>query len=311
MTVGGETGDREDKETLKEDEDRGHWRNPLEFLLSTLGYAIGMGSLWRFPYLVMRNGGGAFLIPYIIFAAIFGFPLFFMESALGQYFQQSPIRVFDICPLFKGIGVVMCMVSVLVPVYYMTVIAWALYFLYNAFSSTLPWTTCGNIWNTNSCMPLTSLGNDSFNASGLVFTKPVLSTEEFWENKVLGITEGVEDVGSVQGHLALALLVGWCCIFICIFKGIESSRIAVYITATIPFILLIILCAWSSSFPGATDGMLIYITPRWDKMKNYQVWVEAFIQVFNSLGPAWGGLITLSSFNPFRHNCVSLTLDTM
>ena len=108
---------------VEDDEDRGGWDNKCDFLLSAIGYAVGLGNIWRFPYLVYENGGGSFLIPYalmlffagkIIFKLIFinvyvsvliwivGLPMYFMELALGQYHGQGPTRLYGrMAPAFK------------------------------------------------------------------------------------------------------------------------------------------------------------------------------------------------------------------
>jgi solute carrier family 6 amino acid transporter-like protein 5/7/9/14 len=85
-----------------QDENRGNWANKYEFLLSCMGYAIGIGNVWRFPYLCYRNGGGAFLVPYLLMLFLCGIPLFFMESSLGQFASTGCITLFRISPLFKG-----------------------------------------------------------------------------------------------------------------------------------------------------------------------------------------------------------------
>ncbi|GLH12446.1 Transporter [Gryllus bimaculatus] len=82
--------------------ERGNWSGKAEFILSCLGYAIGIGNVWRFPYLCYRNGGGAFLVPYLLMLFLCGIPLFFMETALGQFASTGCITIFRICPLFKG-----------------------------------------------------------------------------------------------------------------------------------------------------------------------------------------------------------------
>lgn len=84
-------------------EEREHWGRKIEFFLACIGYAVGLGNVWRFPYLCYKNGGGAFLIPYLIMLFLCGMPLFFMELSLGQYIALGPVTSWAaICPLAKG-----------------------------------------------------------------------------------------------------------------------------------------------------------------------------------------------------------------
>ena len=85
--------------------ERPQWDNQCEFILSAVGYAVGLGNVWRFPYLAYSNGGGTFLIPYAIMLFSAGLPLFFMELSLGQYSGQGPTRVFRrLAPALKSLG---------------------------------------------------------------------------------------------------------------------------------------------------------------------------------------------------------------
>lgn len=124
------------------------WGSYTEFLMASLSYAVGLGNIWRFPYLVYRNGGGAFFVPYFIMLLFVGIPLFVLEFSLGQYMKTSPVKVWVIAPLFTGIGYAMCLMSALVSIYYNMIIAWAMRYLFTSLFSDISWSNCDNDWNT-------------------------------------------------------------------------------------------------------------------------------------------------------------------
>ncbi|KPP69044.1 sodium- and chloride-dependent GABA transporter 2-like [Scleropages formosus] len=83
--------------------ERGQWNNKVEFVLSVAGEIIGLGNVWRFPYLCYKNGGGAFFIPYLIFLFTCGIPVFFLETSLGQYTSEGGVTCWrKISPLFEA-----------------------------------------------------------------------------------------------------------------------------------------------------------------------------------------------------------------
>ncbi|KAJ8307131.1 hypothetical protein KUTeg_015215 [Tegillarca granosa] len=153
------------------------WNNSREFLLSVIGYSVGIGNVWRFPYTCYDSGGGAFLIIYLIMWALCGIPLMYLELAVGQHTRKGPIGALcQLCPLFKGAGIggvlwiAICGTLCLIPVVpvsgagvgcvvwiaicrtlYMVLLVWPFYYLFNSFISVFPWSTCGNLWNTPDC----------------------------------------------------------------------------------------------------------------------------------------------------------------
>ena len=73
--------------------DRGEWGNHCEYFLTALGFAVGLGNVWRFPYVCYINGGGSFLIPYLVMLVLVGIPALFMEQSLGQYTKVGANKV--------------------------------------------------------------------------------------------------------------------------------------------------------------------------------------------------------------------------
>ncbi|XP_050417113.1 sodium- and chloride-dependent glycine transporter 1 [Patella vulgata] len=308
--------------------DRGNWKGKMDFLLSCIGYAVGLGNIWRFPYLCYKSGGGAFLIPYLFFMVIIGMPLLFMEITFGQFASLSPITIWRISPLFKGVGYGMVIISGIVCIYYNIIIAWTLYYLFVSMQSVLPWSNCDNDWNTEQCAlrehgnntilsnystngNFTTLFNDTFTSiNGTVISvmsnattmSRVPPSKEYWQRAVLQITDGIEDIGGIRWELFGCLALAWVVIFLCLCKGVQSSGRVVYVTATFPYLVLIILLVRGVTLPGAMDGLRFYLIPDWDKLFTLQVWGDAAIQIFYSMGMAWGGLITMSSYNKFHNN---------
>ncbi|XP_053396453.1 sodium- and chloride-dependent glycine transporter 1-like [Mercenaria mercenaria] len=295
--------------------DREKWGSQFEFILAIVGYAVAFGNLMRFPYLCMRNGGGAFLIPFFIFMGLVAFPLYYLEVCLGQFSASSPLFVWRIAPLLKGLGWLMIIISGIVSWYYNTIIAWVLYYLVNSFYPTLPWSTCDNDWNTENCRPsdpeaLKKLEDNSItNHTGediysLVPVRNVSSAKEFWQYNVLEMSSGIDEIGTVKWHLVLALMGAWVLVFLCLIKGVKSVGKVVYVTALLPYVLLVVFLVRGLTLPGAMAGIRYYLSPDFNRLRDSQVWLEAAVQVFYSLGPTWGGVVTMASYNKFRNNCL-------
>uniref|UniRef100_A0AAY4BF14 Transporter n=1 Tax=Denticeps clupeoides TaxID=299321 RepID=A0AAY4BF14_9TELE len=165
---------------------REKWASKLDFVLSVAGGFVGLGNVWRFPYLCYKNGGGAFLIPYFIFLFGGGLPVFFLEVALGQFTSEGGITCWEkLCPIFTGIGYASIVIVSLLNIYYIVILAWGLYYLLLCFQPQLPWAGCSHSWNTDNCVEDTARKNKSLWAaanSTTNFTSPVT---EFWDTAVL------------------------------------------------------------------------------------------------------------------------------
>ncbi|XP_053669152.1 sodium-dependent serotonin transporter [Anopheles marshallii] len=355
------------------------WSQKAEFLLAVIGFAVDLGNVWRFPYICYQNGGGAFLIPYCIMLLFGGLPLFYMELALGQFHRCGCLSIWKrICPALKGVGYAICLIDIYMGMYYNTIIGWAVYYLFASFSSELPWTKCGNPWNTENCSPVTgrvnativstttavptmtttlmssmttnaasagvtlvasALGNSTMatthpnyyqheqhllsstlptmlsnlttstmaTVAGVVSNGPALSSpaREFFERQVLEQykSNGLDFMGPVKPSLALCVFGVFVLVYFSLWKGVRSAGKVVWVTALAPYVVLLILLARGVTLPGAAEGIRYYLTPQWDKLNNSRVWIDAASQIFFSLGPGFGTLLALSSYNKFNNNC--------
>ncbi|XP_064608096.1 sodium- and chloride-dependent creatine transporter 1-like [Liolophura sinensis] len=214
-----------------------------------------------------------------------------------------------------GIGVAQSILCFYINVYYSVILAWVLYYLFSSFTTVLPWSTCGNPWNSDNCREhhwsvnstnatynWTSSQDASFtNVSDFRAMDPAT---EYWERKVLAISAGVEFSGSIKWDLALCLLLAWVVVYFCVWKGIKLSGKISYVTVISPYILLVVLLIRGATLPGAGKGIHFYLSPEWSKLGVVKVWVEAGIQVFFSYGVGLGIHTSLASCNSFHHNCL-------
>ncbi|XP_078484934.1 sodium- and chloride-dependent GABA transporter 2-like isoform X2 [Ciona intestinalis] len=296
------------KQTMVQHEQRQKWANPFDFLFSTVGYVVGLGNLWRFPYLCFENGGGAFLIPYSLSVIFIAIPVIILETSFGQYCQQGVSKSWNRIPLFKGVGLAGMITIFHSSVYYVIILAWAAKYLVASFQFPLPWTSCGNSWNTESCVEvgrhdvLNVTGNITYNGPGRNTSLETTAAEEFWSKQVLQSSDGIENIGSILPDLVLYFLLLWVGLYFCTFKGIKWSSKIVYVTATLPIVLIIIILVHTSQLDGASNGIYLYLTPNMTKLANPSVWISAATQATFSFGSGRGSMLVMSSFNQYNHN---------
>lgn len=272
---------------------RESWGSRFSFLFACIGYAVGLGNIWRFPYNVYKSGGGAFLVPYFIMLLLCGIPLLFMELAVGQYTRRGPIGALQkMCPILKGAGVGTVVISFLLSTYYNVILAWTLFYLGASFQDPLPWTGCNNTWNSPNCFDVTANNSPSSAA--------VSSTQEYFNLKVLEMTEGISEVGNLRLDLFILLCLAWVIVYFCLWRGISLTGRVVYLTASLPCLLLVAFLVRGLTLPGASQGLAFFLQPDWPRVLEPRIWVNAASQVFNSIGIGFGSLIAFSSYNKFK-----------
>ncbi|XP_075068797.1 sodium-dependent neutral amino acid transporter B(0)AT1 [Mixophyes fleayi] len=273
----------------KEAGDRPQWDNKAQYMLTCIGFCVGLGNVWRFPYLCQSHGGGAFMIPFLILLVFEGIPLLHLEFAIGQRLRSGTIGVWSsIHPTLKGVGIASMFVSFLVGLYYNTIIAWVMWYFFNSFQEPLPWSTC----------PLNE------NRTGVVDEcARSSSVDYFWYRETLNTSTSIADSGTLQWWLVLSLACAWGVLYVCTIRGIETTGKAVYVTSTLPYLVLTIFLIRGLTLKGSVNGIIYLFTPDVAELANPVTWLDAGAQVFYSFSLAFGGLISFSSYNSVHNNC--------
>ncbi|ODM95691.1 Sodium-dependent nutrient amino acid transporter 1, partial [Orchesella cincta] len=269
-------------------DDRDTWDNPLEFLLSCISMSVGLGNVWRFPGVAARNGGGAFLIPYLIILLLVGRPLYYLEMCIGQFSRFGQVKVWNMSPIFKGIGYGAITGTIAQLSYYCSLMAITLYFLVASFAKDLPWAVCDDTDKDYNC---TAIGPENY-------------ADNYYNKDVFPKKANIDDgLGNLNWKLSLCLVSVWVLVFFTLVKGVKSSGKVAYFTAIFPYVVLIILLVRGLTLKGAWEGIKYFITPEWSALyKPRYVWYAAVSQCFFSLTTGFGPIIMFSSYNPFRQD---------
>lgn len=233
------------------------------FILAAIGSAVGLGNIWRFPYVTYDNGGGAFIIPYLVALLTAGIPLLFLDYALGHKYRASaPLAFRRFSKNFETFGWWQVLINVIIGIYYAVILGWAATYTYYSLNSA---------WGANPA--------------------------DFFFKEFLQMSDGagvsLDFVGTVTGPL-IAVWVGILVILaLGVQKGIGKVSALFMPLLTIMFIVLVITALF---LPGAEKGLNALFTPNWEKLKDPSVWIAAYGQIFFSLSICFGIMITYSSY---------------
>ncbi|NWT46241.1 S6A15 protein, partial [Chroicocephalus maculipennis] len=288
--------DQEEKDVDVEEgsdveDERPAWNSKLQYILAQVGFSVGLGNVWRFPYLCQKNGGGAYLVPYLILLLIIGIPLFFLELAVGQRIRRGSIGVWNyISPKLGGIGFASCVVCFFVALYYNVIIGWSLFYFSQSFQHPLPWDQCPLVKNTSHTFVEPECEKSS-------------ATTYYWYREALNISSSLSESGGLNWKMTICLLAAWVMVCLAMIKGIQSSGKIMYFSSLFPYVVLLCFLIRGLLLNGSVDGIRHMFTPKLEIMLEPKVWREAATQVFFALGLGFGGVIAFSSYNKRDNNC--------
>lgn len=247
------------------EEQRDQWGSKLGFILAAVGSAVGLGNIWRFPYIAYENGGGAFLLPYFIALATAGIPIVILEYALGNKYRGSgPLSYRRLSQRWEWLGWWQAAVSFLIGTYYMVIIGWVLAYFYYSL---------GTQW-----------GSD---------------TEGFFLGSFLGVSDSFWSVGGIQFKVLLPFLIAWAIVYWLLRRGVgRGIELASRILIPALVVMMAILVIRGLTLPGAAQGLSALLTPNFGELLNPQVWMAAYGQVFFSLSIAFSVMIAYASYLP-------------
>jgi NSS family neurotransmitter:Na+ symporter len=244
---------------------REQWGTRLGFILAAVGSAVGLGNIWRFPYMAYENGGGAFFIPYLFAMITAGIPLMILEFGLGHRFRGSaPKTLAGASKKWEWLGWWQVLVAFIISVYYVVVIGWCL--SYVGFGVTQAW------------------GADP---------------ETFFFANYLGLTDGPLNFGGIRWNILAVVVLAWAITWFVVFKGVEFGiERAGKILMPVLFLLVLLLIGRVAFLPGAADGLNYLFKPDFSKIWNYKVWADAYGQIFFTLSVGFAIMIAYSSYLP-------------
>jgi NSS family neurotransmitter:Na+ symporter len=243
------------------------WASRWGFLLAAVGSAIGLGNIWRFPYVAYSNGGGAFFVPYLFALATAGIPLLALEYAMGHRWRGSaPLVYRRINRRAEWIGWWQVIVGFVISSYYAVILGWALAYTWFAF---------GTRWGAD--------------------------TETFFQQTFLDAAPAPGGIGGIVPAVVVPVVIVWGVALGIAYGGVQRG-IERSVKVMIPLLVgvFLVLVARAITLPGAADGLNALFAPDFSRIADPNVWVAAYGQIFFTLSIAFAIMITYASYLPRR-----------
>ncbi|WP_019267010.1 sodium-dependent transporter [Methanobrevibacter smithii] len=255
--------------------DKNEWGSNLSFLLAMIGSAVGLGNIWRYPYVLYSNGGGAFFIPYIVAILIMGIPFLILEYGVGYNFKSSfPKAVKSISNKWEYLGWFLPVAVFMILIYYSAILGWdGFYVIISAFKG---WGADPNAYFTGSFLQA---------------------------NDTLG------GLGTFVPFVAIAMLVGWVIMWVISHTDLEKGlgRVSKVLVPLL-FAIMIFIVLFSLTLPGAGIGLAELYNPDWSLLLNFNIWMAAFGQMIFSLSLGMSIAFTYASYTKDDSDLVSNAL---
>ncbi|XP_046549075.1 sodium-dependent noradrenaline transporter-like isoform X1 [Haliotis rubra] len=269
---------------------RERWTSNVEFIASVLALNIDYGTFTVLPYSSSRYSV-AFMAAFAAFYFVIGVPILYMDLSLGQFSSRGPAHIWNLCPLFRGIGVGMMVYSAIFLPAITLFSSWSLYYVVQSFSPMLPWSNCNNAWNTPTCF------NSTTGGPGV----------QYLHKRVLQVSEssGIDDMGGLQWEL-----VGCCAglsvvVFFALFWGVKVLGKVFCITMSLMSVLALVLFIKAMTLPGSSDGLAYLFTLNFRAdLTSKHIWLWAFLRAMFTVGMTSGLVNNLASYRHFKSSAL-------
>ncbi|AMD18240.1 sodium:calcium symporter [Methanobrevibacter sp. YE315] len=244
---------------------KSEWNSNLAFVLAMIGSAVGLGNIWRFPNVLYSNGGGSFMIPYIVSIFLLGISFVLVEYAVGYKFKKSLARIlFTVSKKLEPVAWFILLVVFLITTYYVCVVGWDLIYVVLSFTKG---------WGAN--------------------------PDLYFANNVLHATDSVSGIFTIVPNVLISIFVIWFIAWL-INKRDLNEGIGKVSKILLPLLCIMVLAivAFSLTLPGASIGYSQIFKPDWSALGNSEVWLAAFGQIVFSLSLGMAIAMTYASYLP-------------
>ena len=256
--------------------DKNEWGSNLSFILAMIGSAVGLGNIWRYPYVLYSNGGGAFYIPYIVAILLMGIPFLILEYGVGYDFKSSfPKAIRSIHSNWEFLGWLLPVAVFIIMIYYSAILGWDGIYMILSFSKG---------WGAN--------------------------PDTFFANTLLHSTDSVSGLLTFIPIIAVAMLVGWVIIWFVSHRDLEEGlgKVSKVLVPAL-FVIMVIIVGVSLTLPGASIGLAELFNPNWSLLGHFEIWMAAFGQIVFSLSLGMSIAFTYASYTKDDADLITNTIS--